>query len=90
MRKMSPAKGEMAISLAARGRSLKIPPAAPGACRPATSAADPGRGEAAQADLAVIRGRAQLVEARTALVNAARGLAKPMGERLQRNATPIS
>jgi transposase len=42
------------------------------------------RGEAAQADLAVIRGRAQLVEARTALVNAARGLAKPMGERLQK------
>jgi transposase len=42
------------------------------------------RGEAAQADLAVIRGRAQLVEARTALVNAARGLAKPMGERLKK------
>lgn len=41
------------------------------------------RGEAAQADLAVIRGRAQLVEARTALVNAARGLTKPMGERLK-------
>ena len=41
------------------------------------------RGEAAQADLAVIRGRAQLIEARTALVNAARGLAKPMGERLK-------
>jgi transposase len=42
------------------------------------------RGEAAQADLAVIRGRAQLVETRTALVNAARGLAKPMGERLKK------
>ena len=42
------------------------------------------RGEAAQADLAVIRGRAQLVAARTALVNAARGLAKPMGERLKK------
>ena len=42
------------------------------------------RGEAAQADLAVIRGRAQLVEARTALVNGARGLAKPMGERMKK------
>jgi transposase len=37
------------------------------------------RGEAEQADLAVIRGRAQLVEARTALVNAARGLAETDG-----------
>jgi transposase len=42
------------------------------------------RGEAAQADLAVIRARAQLLEARTALINCARGTAKPMGERLQK------
>jgi transposase len=41
------------------------------------------RGEQAQADLAVIRARAALVEARTKLINAARGLAKSMGERLQ-------
>ena len=41
------------------------------------------RGEQAQADLAVIRARAELVEARTALINWARGLAKPMGERLK-------
>jgi transposase len=41
------------------------------------------RGEQAQADLAVIRSRAALVEARTKLINAARGLAKSMGERLQ-------
>jgi len=41
------------------------------------------RGEQAQADLAVIRARAELVEARTALINCARGLAKPMGERLK-------
>jgi transposase len=40
------------------------------------------RGTAAQADLAVIRARAELMEARTALINSARGLAKPMGERL--------
>lgn len=40
------------------------------------------RGEAAQADLAVIRARAALVESRTGLINTARGLAKPMGERL--------
>jgi transposase len=42
------------------------------------------RGEEAQADLAVIRARAELVEARTGLVNCARGLAKPMGERLKK------
>ncbi len=42
------------------------------------------RGEEAQADLAVIRARAELVEARTALINCARGLAKPMGERLRK------
>ena len=42
------------------------------------------RGAEAQADLAVIRARAELVEARTGLVNCARGLAKPMGERLKR------
>lgn len=38
----------------------------------------------AQADLAVIRARPELVEARTGLINCARGLAKPMGERLQK------
>ena len=41
------------------------------------------RGEEAQADLAVIRARAELIEARTALINSARGLVKPMGERLR-------
>ena len=41
------------------------------------------RGEEAQADLAVIRGRAALVEVRTELIVTARGLTKPMGERLQ-------
>jgi len=41
------------------------------------------RGEEAQADLAVIRARAELMEGRTQLINAARGLAKPMGERLK-------
>lgn len=41
------------------------------------------RGEEAQADLAVIRARAALMEARTGLINSARGLAKPMGERLR-------
>ena len=40
------------------------------------------RSEKAQADLMVIRVRAGLVEARTALVNSARGLVKAMGERL--------
>jgi transposase len=40
------------------------------------------RSEKGQADLMVIRVRAALVEARTDLVNAARGLAKAMGERL--------
>lgn len=40
------------------------------------------RGEKAQRDLLGIRVRAALVEARTSLVNAARGLAKAMGERL--------
>ncbi|MBV8895858.1 MAG: IS110 family transposase [Acidobacteriaceae bacterium] len=40
------------------------------------------RSEQAQLDLTQIRVRATLVEARTSLVNAARGLAKPMGERL--------
>jgi transposase len=42
------------------------------------------RGPEAQADLAVIRARATLVDARTELVNSARGLAKPMGERLKK------
>jgi hypothetical protein len=41
------------------------------------------RSAKAQADLTVIRGRAGLVRARTALVNAARGLAKSYGERLR-------
>jgi transposase len=40
------------------------------------------RGEQAQADLMTIRIRASLVEARTGLINAARGFAKAMGERL--------
>jgi transposase len=40
------------------------------------------RSEKGQQDLMVIRVRAALVEARTSLVNAARGLAKAMGERL--------
>ena len=42
------------------------------------------RGEEAQADLAVIRARAALVEARTSLINCARGTAKPLGERLKK------
>lgn len=42
------------------------------------------RGEQAQADLAVIRSRAALMRARTMLINSARGLAKPMGERLNK------
>ena len=40
------------------------------------------RSEEGQADLMTIRVRAALVEARTALVNSARGLAQAMGERL--------
>jgi transposase len=42
------------------------------------------RGAEAQADLAVIRARAELMEARTGLINCARGLVKPMGERLKK------
>jgi transposase len=42
------------------------------------------RGEAAQRDLAVIRARAELLAARTQLINSARGLVKPMGERLKK------
>ena len=42
------------------------------------------RGEEAQADLAVIRARAELMETRTGLINCARGMAKPMGERLKK------
>jgi transposase len=42
------------------------------------------RGEQAQAELAVIRGRAGLVDVRTELINTARGLTKPMGERLKK------
>ena len=40
------------------------------------------RGEQAQADLMMVRARAVLVETRTALINAARGLTKSFGERL--------
>jgi transposase len=40
------------------------------------------RGEEAQMDLMMIRARAALVEARTSLVNAARGFSKTVGERL--------
>jgi len=50
------------------------------------------RSARAQADLSVIRARAGLVRARTALVNTARGLAKSYGERLRgcnvRNMSP--
>src|SRR5580700_11620522 len=42
------------------------------------------RGPEAQADLAVIRARAALVDVRTELINTARGLAKPRGERLKK------
>ncbi len=42
------------------------------------------RGAEAQADLEVIRARAELVEARTKLINCARGLVKPLGERLKK------
>jgi transposase len=42
------------------------------------------RGEQAQLDLAVIRARAELMEARTKLINSARGLVKPLGERLKK------
>jgi transposase len=42
------------------------------------------RGAQAQADLAVIRARAGLVDVRTTLINTARGLTKPMGERLKK------
>ena len=41
------------------------------------------RGEQAQRDLAVVRGRAELIAARTQLINSARGLVKPLGERLK-------
>ena len=41
------------------------------------------RGEQAQADLAVIRARDELVQGRTALINAARGQAKGFGYRLE-------
>ncbi len=50
------------------------------------------RSARAQADLTVIRARAGLVRARTALINTARGLAKSYGERLRgcnpRNVNP--
>lgn len=41
------------------------------------------RGEAAQTELQVIRARAELMTVRTAMINSARGLVKPLGERLQ-------
>lgn len=41
------------------------------------------RGEQAQQDLAVIRSRAVLIEARTRIINSARGQAKSLGERLR-------
>jgi len=41
------------------------------------------RGEQAQADLAIIRARAQVVEYRTGLINSVRGSVKPLGERLR-------
>jgi transposase len=46
------------------------------------------RSAKAQIHLTVIRARAELVSARTALVNAARGLAKSYGERLHKCGTP--
>ncbi|MBI1738776.1 MAG: IS110 family transposase [Acidobacteria bacterium] len=42
------------------------------------------RGPEAQADLGVIRARAELMEVRTSLINSVRGLVKPMGERLKK------
>lgn len=42
------------------------------------------RGEVAQAELGVIRARAEIVEVRTALINSVRGLVKPLGERLKK------
>src|SRR5882757_3813113 len=42
------------------------------------------RSEQAQLDLTQIRVRAALVEGRTSLINAARGLAKALGERLEK------
>ena len=42
------------------------------------------RGAEAQAELAVIRARAELIAARSGLINCARGLAKPIGERLKK------
>jgi transposase len=46
------------------------------------------RGEAAQTDLALIRSRFALVNARTQLVNHARGIVKSSGQRLPRCSTP--
>jgi transposase len=42
------------------------------------------RGKETQADLGLIRARAGLVRTRTTLINLARGLVKPMGERLKK------
>jgi len=46
------------------------------------------RSAEAQIHLTEIRARAELVRARTALVNSARGLAKSYGERLRKCGTP--
>lgn len=46
------------------------------------------RGEDAQRDLIVLRSRDALVTARTKLVNAARGLVKPLGMRIRKCSTP--
>lgn len=45
------------------------------------------RGEKAQADLAVLRARGALVEARTKLVNAVRGMLKSFGKRVKKCST---
>jgi len=66
----------------------RAPAGASGASRSAVVAAHPASSEQAQAELMTIRIRAALVEARTSLVNSARGFAKALGERL-RPATPI-
>jgi transposase len=42
------------------------------------------RGEQAQKDLAVMRARGELLAVRTHLINSARGLVKPLGERLKK------
>src|SRR5207245_10731714 len=64
-----------------QGRSAGCPDPGPvGAHRSAAAVAGETQ---AQADLRVIRARAGLVRARTALINTARGLTKSYGERLR-------